>query len=152
MSGSAQSTFERSCRALNRADLITNPRFADNRKRLQHVEELDAALSEAFAQFDLPEILRRFDEHQAAIAPVYSVDQIFVDPHYQARSNIATVADEELQGPVRMQNVVGILSRTPGEIKHAGPQLGRHNREILIDELGFSEAELQKAGLALSGQ
>src|SRR5262245_39597099 len=77
MSGSAQSTFERSCRALERPDLITDPRFTDNRKRLEYVEELDAALSEAFAQFDLPEVLRRFDEHQAAIAPVYSVDQIF---------------------------------------------------------------------------
>ena len=46
-----------------------------------------------------------------------------------------------------MQNVLGILSRTPGEITHAGPQIGRHNREILIDELGFSEVELHKAGL-----
>ena len=111
------------------------------------MEELDSALSAAFAQFDLADLLSRFDEHQAAIAPVYSVDQIFQDPHYAARSNIASIADEELGGPVRMQNVVGILSRTPGKITHAGPPLGRHNREILIDELSFSEAELRKAGL-----
>src|SRR6266850_4153401 len=68
MSGSAQSTFERSCRALERPDLIADPRFADNRKRLQNVVELDSMLSEAFAQFDLEEVLRRFDEHEAAIA------------------------------------------------------------------------------------
>jgi crotonobetainyl-CoA:carnitine CoA-transferase CaiB-like acyl-CoA transferase len=147
MSGSAQSTFERTCRALNRPELIADPRFADNRKRLEHVEALEAALSEGFAQFDLDEILKRFDEHEAAIAPVYNVEQIFADPHYAARGNIATVHDDELGGAVRMQNVVGGLSRTPGEIRHAGPRLGEHNRQVLIDELGFSEAELREGSL-----
>jgi len=149
MSGSAQSTFERTCRALDRPELIDDPRFGDNRKRLQNVEELEAALAEGFAQFDLDEVLRRFDKHEAAIAPVYSVEQIFSDPHFEARGNIATVTDEELGGPVRMQNVVGGFSRTPGEIRHAGPRLGQHNREVLIDELGFSAAELKDAGLPL---
>jgi crotonobetainyl-CoA:carnitine CoA-transferase CaiB-like acyl-CoA transferase len=41
-----------------------------------------------------------------------------------------------------MQNVVGKLSRTPGAIRHTGPRLGEHNREVLMDLLGFSEAEL----------
>jgi len=41
-----------------------------------------------------------------------------------------------------MQNVVGKLSRTPGAIRHTGPSLGQHNREVLIDLLGFTEEEL----------
>lgn len=150
IAGSAQSIFERMCRALERPDLISAPRFADNRTRMEHVTELEAMLQEAIERFDLDELLQRFDKFEAAVAPVNNVAQIFADPHYAARGNIAAVPDEELGGPVRMQNVVGQLSRTPGTIRHAGPRLGEHNREVLVDELGFSETELRDAGLRLA--
>jgi crotonobetainyl-CoA:carnitine CoA-transferase CaiB-like acyl-CoA transferase len=149
IAGSAQSIFERICRALDRPDLITDPRFADNRKRMEHVTALESMLQEAIERFDLDELLARFDAHEAAVAPVNNVAQTFADPHYQARGNIAAVPDAELGGPVRMQNVVGNFSRTPGAIRHAGPRLGADNREVLIEELGFSEAELKDAGLPL---
>ena len=48
-----------------------------------------------------------------------------------------------------MQNVVGKFSRTPGEIRHAGPQLGEHNFEVLVKMLGFSEEELKKEGYVI---
>jgi formyl-CoA transferase len=48
-----------------------------------------------------------------------------------------------------MQNVVGKFSRTPGEIAAPGPRLGEHNRAVLIDQLGYTEAELAAAGVAL---
>jgi crotonobetainyl-CoA:carnitine CoA-transferase CaiB-like acyl-CoA transferase len=45
--------------------------------------------------------------------------------------------------------VIGRLSRTPGAVRQAGPQLGQHNREILVDRLGFPDDELLAAGLPL---
>ena len=45
-----------------------------------------------------------------------------------------------------MQNVVGKFSRTPGKIRHAGPKLGEHNYEILIEMLGYTEDELRLHG------
>ena len=50
-----------------------------------------------------------------------------------------------------MQNVVGNFSRTPGKIRHAGPKLGEHNKEVLIDMLGFDQEQLIKEGYSLSG-
>jgi succinyl-CoA--D-citramalate CoA-transferase len=41
-----------------------------------------------------------------------------------------------------MQNVIPTLSETPGRIDHTGPELGEHNREIYVEGLGLSEAEL----------
>lgn len=149
IAGSAQSIFERICRALERPELIADPRFVDNRIRMENAAELDAELQSAIERFDLDVLIRRFEEHEAAVAPVNSVAQIFADPHYAARQNITAVPDEELGGPLRMQNVVGNFSRTPGTIRRAGPRLGEHNREVLVEELGFSEAELQDAGLPL---
>lgn len=149
IAGSAQSIFERICRALERPELIADPRFRDNRIRMENAAELDAQLQSAIERFDLDALIRRFEQHEAAVAPVNNVAQIFADPHYAARQNITAVPDEELGGPLRMQNVVGNFSRTPGAIRRAGPRLGEHNREVLVEELGFSEAELKDAGLPL---
>ena len=149
IAGSAQSIFERICRALERPELIADPRFRDNRIRMENAAALDAELQSAIERFDLDALIRRFEQHEAAVAPVNNVAQIFADPHYAARQNITAVPDEELGGPLRMQNVVGNFSRTPGAIRRAGPRLGEHNREVLVEELGFSEAELKDAGLPL---
>jgi crotonobetainyl-CoA:carnitine CoA-transferase CaiB-like acyl-CoA transferase len=149
IAGSAQSTFERICAALHVPDLVKDPRFATSRERLTHAAALDVELQAAIERFDRDDLLERFVAIDATVAPVNSVADVIADPHVQARENIITLDDEELGGPVRIQNVVGKLSRTPGEITRAGPRLGEHNRAVLIDELGYSEAELAAAGIAL---
>lgn len=149
IAGSAQSIFERITAALEVPELLKDPRFADNRLRLTNAAELDVELQAAIERFDLDDLLRRFIEHEAAIAPVNDIAQIFADDHIQARENIVAVPDDELGGPIRMQNVVGKMSRTPGEIRRAGPRLGEHNREVLMGELGFTADELAAAGIAI---
>ena len=149
ISGSAQSTFERMCEALEIPDVPNRPQFLDNRLRIQNAEELDDELQAAIEQFDYEEIMRRFEAIGATAAPCYNVAEIFEDKHYKARENIVPIEDDELGGPIRMQNVVGKLSRNPGHIRHAGPPLGQHNREVLLDMLGFTEEELLAAGYTL---
>jgi crotonobetainyl-CoA:carnitine CoA-transferase CaiB-like acyl-CoA transferase len=144
--GSAQSIFERLCVALGIPDLPKDPRFLDNRLRIRNDVALDAALQEAVGTFDLDDLVHRIDAAGAAVSTCNSAAQLFADPHIQARGNITQVPDSEL-GEVRMQNVTGYLSDTPGRIDRAGPRCGEHNREILIDELGYSEADLAAAGI-----
>jgi crotonobetainyl-CoA:carnitine CoA-transferase CaiB-like acyl-CoA transferase len=148
--GSAQSIFERLCVALEIPDLPQDERFRDNRARLANVDALDEALQQAISRFDRDELMRRFIELEAAISPVNNVEDVLNDPHVVERGNIVSVDDEELGAPLRMQNVVGKLSRTPGQIRHTGPALGAHNREVLVDMLGFSEEELAQQGIALT--
>ena len=150
ISGSAQSTFERMCEALKVPELISDPRFLDNRLRIQNAEALDEALQEAILKFDRQTLIMLFDEFGAAVAACNNIAEIFEDPHFIARENIVSVEDEELKGSLKMQNVVGNFSRTPGKIKHAGPKLGEHNKEILVDLLGFDQEQLIKAGYSLS--
>jgi crotonobetainyl-CoA:carnitine CoA-transferase CaiB-like acyl-CoA transferase len=149
IAGSAQSIFERICRALEVPALIGDPRFVTNRLRLANAVELDDELQKAIARFDRDELIERFLAHEAAIAPVNNIEEILRDPHIAARGNIIALDDDELGRPLRMQNVVGKLSRTPGAIRHTGPRLGAHNREVLVDMLGFDEAEVLAQGIAL---
>jgi formyl-CoA transferase len=107
---------------------------------------LDEALQIAILEFDREPLISLFDEFGAAVAACNNIAEIFEDPHFNARNNIITVDDEELGGPLKMQNVVGNFSRTPGEIRHAGPRLGEHNLEILVDMLGFDRGRLSEEG------
>jgi crotonobetainyl-CoA:carnitine CoA-transferase CaiB-like acyl-CoA transferase len=150
IAGSAQSTFVRICAALEAPGIVEDERFATNRARLKNALALDEVLQEHIQQFDRAELIERFMAKDATVAPVNNVKDILEDPHVQARENVVTVHDEELGGPVRIQNVVGKLSRTPGEVTRAGPILGEHNREILVDRLGYSEAELAEHGIEIA--
>ena len=47
-------------------------------------------------------------------------------------------------GPLKMPNVIPRLCETPGRIDHPGPELGAHNREIYLGELGLTEAALEE--------
>jgi len=149
IAGSNQSIFENICRALDAAELIEDARFRGNRERIENAPALDERLQAAVEKLDYAELARRFEAFEAGFAPIYSVADTFADPHFLARQALATVHDEELGGAVRMQNVAGRMSRTPGSVRSAGPKLGQHNREILIGRLGFTEAELKAADLPL---
>lgn len=118
-----------------------DPRFSDNEDRVQHADEIDSTVSGWIARHDFADVMRIFEQVEAAIAPVYDVAQIFADPQYHARKDVIEVPDVEF-GSIKMQNVFPFLSRTPGEIRFAGSPKGHHNRAVLVDELGLTEAEL----------
>lgn len=147
MAGSAQSIFVRILTALEIPDVVKDPRFGDNRVRLTNAKALDVELQKAIERFDFDEIMRRFDQADAAVAPVNDAGQIAADAHFAARENITTVDDSELGGPLRMQNVAGKFSDTPGAIRWAGAPVGAHNREILIERLGLDAATVRAAGI-----
>ena len=141
VSGTAQSVTERLFRAIGRPELITDPRFASNNDRLEHIEELDEVIGGWIGAHTLDEVMEAFEREEAAAAPIYDASQIADDPQYAARETIVTVEDDEL-GPIRMQNVTPRLSRTPGRIRHAGLPLGAANEEV-YGKLGLSAEELE---------
>ncbi|WP_158515246.1 CaiB/BaiF CoA transferase family protein [Paraburkholderia phytofirmans] len=151
IAGSSQAAFERICDLIERPDLVADLRFSNNRARLDHDKALDAEIQAAIGRMDLTVIMDRSEKLGATIAPVNDVSMIFEDAQIKARENICHVPDIELGQAIGMQNVVGRLSATPGRIDSAGPALGAHNREVLIDHLGYSEAELQRYGITFSG-
>lgn len=118
-----------------------DPRFETSQGRVEHMEEVDGLVGGWIAERDLDEVLRAFEEAQAAIGPAYDIEQIYADPQYQARGDIITVDDDEL-GPIRMANAFPYLSQTPGTVRHAGPAKGAHNSEI-YGALGYSDSDLE---------
>lgn len=107
-----------------------DPRFATNEGRVKHIDEVDGIVGGWIAERPLTEVMEAFEKAEAAIAPIYDIEQFIGDPQVTARGSVAHLADPDL-GPLRMQGVFPVLSRTPGAIRHAGPRLGEHSTEIL---------------------
>jgi crotonobetainyl-CoA:carnitine CoA-transferase CaiB-like acyl-CoA transferase len=141
LSASAQSIAERVMKIVGREDLVAEPWFSDHTGRLEHAGELDAIIQDWIGRHTTEEVLAAFAEHEAAIAPVNSIADIFHDPQFAARGTITTVEHPAL-GAIRMQNVIPSLMGTPGRIRHPGPELGEHNEEVYVRQLGLTEAEL----------
>lgn len=141
LSGSSQSIAERVMRLVGRPELIEEPWFADHDGRLAHQDELDEAIGAWVAARDSDEVIEAFEREHAAIAPVLSIADIVQDPQFIARETITTV-EHPVLGELQMQNVIPRLDTTPGRIRHPGVELGAHNRDVVHDELGYSDEEL----------
>lgn len=141
VSTSAQSIAERVMRLVGRPDLVDEPWFATGAGRVAHVGELDAAVAAWVGERTREEVLRAFEEAEAAVAPIYDVRDVLADPQLTALDAVTTVEDPEL-GPLRMQNVMFRMSETPGHIRWTGRPHGADTDEILRG-LGLTDAQIE---------
>ena len=149
LAGSTHSLFSANCRAIGRPDLIDDPRFSTNAKRVEHSAELNAAFADWCSRHALEEVLAAFTRHGGTIAPIYSIEQISQDPHVQARHMITRVPDKHF-GTVAMSNVVPRFTVDRVEVRHAAGDVGQDNHEVFASWLGLSEtriAELAQANV-----
>lgn len=142
VSTSSQQIADRVMRLVGRADVIEEPWFASGRGRAEHGDELDAAVEAWVAARPANEVVRAFEEAEAAVAPVYDVRDIADDPQFEALGTIARVPDPEL-GDLAMQHLLFRLSDTPGAIRWTGRGVGADTAEVL-GEVGVGDDELAR--------
>ncbi len=84
------------------------------------------------------------DKHGVPLAPIMSIADIFENEQYTARENIIRV-DHPTLGSVALPGLIPKFSRTPGAVKHPGPeQPGAFNAEVYGDLLGLSLEEIER--------
>jgi crotonobetainyl-CoA:carnitine CoA-transferase CaiB-like acyl-CoA transferase len=130
-----------------------DPRYATNIERVKRADEVDDMVATWIGARTLNEVLDAFEKVEAAIGPIYDAAQIVEDPQYKARESVTTVNDADL-GPLKMQNVFPIMSRTPGRIRHAGPRIAEHQREVVreLEKAGKISAEVARRLEALAAK
>jgi crotonobetainyl-CoA:carnitine CoA-transferase CaiB-like acyl-CoA transferase len=149
ISASATSIAERVMRLVGRPDIVEQPWFASAGERSRNGDLLDDAVAKWIAARPLTEVTEEFERVGAALAPIYDVAQLMNDPHVKARETITTVDDEDL-GPVKMQNLMFRMARTPGCIRFPGRRLGQDNDRFYRESLGLDPehvAALQEKGV-----
>ena len=141
ISTSAPSIAARVMTLVGHPEVIDEPWFKEARSRVAHADELDAYINEWISVRDSAEVIAAFTAAEAAVAPIYDIEDLFNDPQVQARETITKVEDPVL-GEVAMQNVIYKLSATPGEIKFTGRPKGADTKEILESIGGLSAAQI----------
>jgi len=133
--------FRRLATAMAQPQLAAAPRFATATRRSLNHEAIDAVIAAWTSQQPLAALEATLERRGVPAMRIFTMEDIFRDPHYSARQSIVAAPDDEL-GTVAMAAVVPRLSATPGVILHSGHRIGQDTREILRDVLGFDDARI----------
>jgi crotonobetainyl-CoA:carnitine CoA-transferase CaiB-like acyl-CoA transferase len=134
--------FNRWAKLVGRADLIDDPRFADDIRRANNHQLITETMSDWAGQRTTEEAMRQLEEARVPCGKIYDLDEVFDDPQVKARDLIKFVEYPDSPKPAPVPNTPVRLSKTPGEVGRRAPLLGEHTEETLLS-LGFSHEEIE---------
>ena len=139
--GNGDAIFKRLMIAAHHPEMAENPAMANNAGRVIHEAEIDAALFQWCKNNDAQTIISELEAERVPVGPIYNIEDMINDPHYQARGMFEQV---EIDGkPLKIPAILPKLDSTPGKTDWSGPKLGSHNEEVFRDILGLGNDELK---------
>jgi len=142
LAAASNPVFARLAATMGQPELAQDPRFATALKRVENEDACDAIIAQWTRSLDLEPLEAALQEAKVPAAPIYTVEDIFNDPHYQERDMLVDVEDRVL-GPVTVAGIVPKLSKTPGAVRWAGRDIGADTANVLKDELSLDDAEIE---------
>ena len=146
----ADSMYERLMVTIGRSDLV-GPDYKRNNHRVDRQEEIEHAISDWTKQRHAEEVLETLRKIGVPVGRVVNVKDIVEGEQIKARGSIEDVwvgkGRQEEGGDgwtVKMPMVAPVLEGCDAKTRWAGPDLGQHNREVLVDKLGLSEEEMER--------
>jgi len=134
-------------KAICRADLLSDPRFADPAKQMANSAALTSVLDEVFAAQPMAYWHDVFDRSHITFGVVRSPAEVIKDPQLAANDIVVSLngADGNLTSTISSPIQVHGVTKVPAK---RAPDLGEHNEEIL-KQLGFSAKQIDD--LCVSG-
>lgn len=129
IAANSDSIFKRFMNAIGRPDLAEDPIYGNNQGRAKNAEYLDKLIEEWTKSCTQKEAQKILDDAAVPAGPIYSIEDIANDEHFQARGMFETVTLPDGER-VKVPGVIPKLSETPGSIEWIGPKLGEHNDEV----------------------
>ena len=139
----SDANFSRLCQAMERPDLLEDPRFTRLADRAAHNDEINAIVAEWTSSLPADEVEARCVAADVPVATAYTAADIFADPHMAARGDLVTV-DDPVIGPVTQQAPYPRRVGEPVVAPAGAPRLGEHTDEVLHDLLGLDADEIAR--------
>jgi len=137
------SLWDRTCKALDRPDLIKDPRFDTEANRVTNRKVLVPLLNEILGARPADEWLARLDKAGVPAGRIKSVAEVCESAHLRARGMMVSLAHPKA-GSIRVMGVPVRLHDTPGGAQAAPPLLGQHTDEVLTNLLRMPKARVEK--------
>src|SRR5688572_28714954 len=129
IAASGQHMYRRLCEALDVKHLIDDPRFKTPQDRSKNRLDCNAELEKATAAKTSREWV-----------DILNMKEMFEDEQIR-HLKLATKIQHPRLGEQQVQNLPVTLSRTPGAVVSASPDLGEHTDQVL-GELGYSKEDI----------
>jgi formyl-CoA transferase len=126
--------------AVERPELLADPRFVDRPARQRHYDVLHALLSDVFATAPRAHWLDRLLARDVPCAPLNTLAEAFEDPQVQHLGMVVGARHPRL-GAMRLAASGVTLSATPPELTAPPPALGEHT-EAVLRTAGYGPADL----------
>jgi len=134
-------TFERFCKAFGQEALLADPRFATNPIRVQNRQLVTDTLTPVMKSKTTAEWIEALEALKIGCGPINTLEQVFADPHVQAREMVVEMAHGSGETVKVIANPVK-LSATPPSYRSAPPVLGEHTQNVLTDVLKMSASDI----------
>ncbi len=118
--------------AVGRPELAEDQRFSERKQRIKNYASLCDELATVFITQDREIWLERLVAADVPAGPIHDLKGVFNDPQVEALKMVAKVPHPAGRGEVSLIRNAVRMSDTPPVIRHAAPQLGQHNAEILL--------------------
>ena len=141
IAASGDDIYRRLCQAIEREDLITDPRFSTSRARSTNRDEIMEVLMPVTRQKTSEEWINILNAAGVPCGPIYTIDKSFADPQVKFLEMAQPVHSKALGDLTILGHPVGWNGqRNP--LRSAAPELGEHNEEVFT-ALGFTKAEIE---------
>jgi formyl-CoA transferase/CoA:oxalate CoA-transferase len=138
----SESFWGKLCDALERPDLTTDPRYATPTGRRDHRDEVDAIIAEITRTRTVAEWEERLKKFDVPHAPVLGVTAALAHPHAIARGMVTT-AEHATIGELKLAGRPVKFPGSPQRPVTAPPTMGQHTVEVLRDELGLADTDIE---------
>lgn len=131
------------CAAIDRVDIIDDPRFIDGWSRTQNYKELEPIMSAAMKTKTTQEWVEELEQAGIPCGPVNTINQVASDPQIAARNMFIDVK-HPTAGMFKVVNSPFKFSRTHYKVERAAPELGEHTSEILSQLPGMTQDRISR--------
>lgn len=137
IAANSQPIWQRLVALMQKPYLLTDPRFEtiQVRGKPENMRAIDAIIADWSQGFETAALVQMLQQAQVPATQVYTIADIFQDPHFRARQMLQLVPHPQL-GHTVQTGIVPRLSATPGAIVRTGPTLGQDTAQVL-QELGL---------------